>query len=190
VSHTHEVLASLEAALSSLKDAETGQRGYLLTGDPAYLEPYRDAVSRFRGQVAELRQLTLDNPAQTARLLRVEQLAGERLAILRRGIDLFEAEPDRARALSSSRQSVLSGEGKRAMDTIRSEVAQMQRAERGLLQERAAISRASTRTALATTLVARALGLGLVALVIWLFARNLSARPRCSTPSASASAPR
>ena len=55
--------------------------------------------------------------------------------------------PDRARALSSSRQSVLSGEGKRAMDTIRSEVAQMQRAERGLLQERAAISRASARTA-------------------------------------------
>jgi len=180
VSRTHEVLASLEAALSSLKDAETGQRGYLLTGDPAYLEPYRDAVSRFPGQVAELRQLTLDNPAQTARLLRVEQLAGERLAILRRGIDLFEAEPDRARALSSSRQSVLSGEGKRAMDTIRSEVAQMQRAERGLLQERAAISRASARTALATTLVALALGLGLVARVIWLFARNLAVRQRAA----------
>jgi CheY-like chemotaxis protein len=41
VSHAHEVLAKLEAALSSLKDAETGQRGYLLTGDPAYLDPYR-----------------------------------------------------------------------------------------------------------------------------------------------------
>lgn len=57
-SHTHEVLAKLEAALSSLKDAETGQRGYLLTGDPAYLDPYRDAVSRFPRQLAEVRQLT------------------------------------------------------------------------------------------------------------------------------------
>ena len=180
VSHTHEVLAKLEAALSSLKDAETGQRGYLLTGDAAYLDPYREAVSRFPGQLSELRQLTLDNPAQTARLLRVEQLAGERLAILRRAIDLFEAEPDRARALSSARQSGLSGEGKRVMDTIRNEVAQMRRAERALLEERAAASRASARTALATTLVALALGLGLVALVIWLLARNLAVRQRAA----------
>jgi PAS domain S-box-containing protein len=180
VSHTHEVLAKLEAALSSLEDAETGQRGYLLTGEPAYLEPYRDAVSRFPVQLAELRQLTLDNPAQTARLLRVEQLAGERLTILRRAIDVFEAEPDRARALSAARRSGLSGEGKRVMDTLRDEVAQMQRAERELLQERAATSRAGARTALATTLVALALGLGLVALVIWLFARNLAVRQRAA----------
>ena len=180
VSHTHEVLAKLEAALSSLKDAEAGERGYLLTGEPAYLDPYRDAVSRFPGQLAELRQLTLDNPAQTARVLRLEQLAGERLAILRRGIDLFEAEPDRARALSSSRQSVVSGEGKQVMDTIRDEVEQMRRVERELLQERAATSRANARTALATTLVALALGLGLVALVIWLFARNLAVRQRAA----------
>lgn len=180
VSHTHEVLAKLEAALSSLKDAEAGQRGYLLTGEPAYLDPYRGAVSRFPGQLAELRQLTLDNPVQTARVLRLEQLAGERLAILRRGIDLFEAEPDRARALSSSRQSVLSGEGKQVMDTIRDEVEQMQRVERELLQERAATSRANARTAFATTLIALALGLGLVALVIWLFARNLAVRQRAA----------
>src|SRR6266404_8034542 len=46
VSHTNEVLTRLEAVLSTLKDAETGQRGYLLTGEPAYLEPYRDAVDR------------------------------------------------------------------------------------------------------------------------------------------------
>jgi len=180
VSHTHEVLAKVEAALSTLKDAETGQRGYLLTGERAYLEPYRDAVGRLPGQMTELRQLTLDNPSQTARLLRIEQLAGERLSILRRGIDLFEAEPDRARALQSARQMVLSEEGKRIMDTIRDEVAQMRRAERALLQERAAAARASARTALGATLVGLALGLGLVALVIWSFARNLAMRQRAA----------
>jgi PAS domain S-box-containing protein len=180
VSHTHEVLAKVEAALSTLKDAETGQRGYLLTGERAYLEPYRDAVGRFPGQMTELRQLTLDNPGQIARLLRIEQLAGERLSILRRGIDLFEAEPDRARALQSARQMVLSGEGKRIMDTIRDEVTQMRRAERALLQERAAAARASARTALGATLVALALGLALVALVVWSFARNLAMRQRAA----------
>ena len=68
VSHTNEVLARLETVLSTLKDAETGERGYLLTGEASYLEPYREAVDRLPGQIADLRQLTLDNPPQTCLL--------------------------------------------------------------------------------------------------------------------------
>ena len=176
VSHTNEVLTRLEAVLSTLKDAETGQRGYLLTGEPAYLEPYRDAVDRLPRQIADLRQVTLDNPAQTVRVLRLDQLASEQLAILRRGLDLFALEPDRGRALAAARQTVLSGQGKPAMDAIRAEVDQMQRVEWDLLRERTAISRASARIALATTVVALAIGLALVALAVWLFARILALR--------------
>src|SRR5258705_1350546 len=174
VSHTNEVLTRLEAVLSTLKDAETGQRGYLLTGEPAYLEPYRDAVDRLP------RQVTLDNPAQTVRVLRLDQLASEQLAILRRGLDLFALEPDRGRALAAARQTVLSEQGKPTMDAIRGEVDQMQRVEWDLLRERGAISRASARIALATTVVALAIGLGLVALAVWLFARNLTIRQRAA----------
>ena len=46
VSHTHEVLSQLEQVMSTLKDAETGQRGYLLTGERPYLEPYEQALPR------------------------------------------------------------------------------------------------------------------------------------------------
>jgi PAS domain S-box-containing protein len=180
VSHTNEVLTRLEAVLSTIKDAETGQRGYLLTGEAAYLEPYRDAVDRLPRQIADLRQVTLDNPAQTVRVLRLDQLASEQLAILRRGLDLFALEPDRGRALAAARQTVLSGQGKPAMDAIRAEVDQMQRVEWDLLRERTAISRASARIALATTVVALAIGLGLVALAVWLFARNLAIRQRAA----------
>ena len=180
VSHTNEVLSRLEAVLSTLKDAETGQRGYLLTGEPTYLEPYRDAVDRLPRQIADLRQLTLDNPPQTVRVLRLDQLASEQLAILRRGLDLFTLEPDRARALATARQTVLSGQGKQVMDAIRGEVDQMQRVEWDLLGERGAFSRASARIALATTVVALAIGLGLVALAVWLFARNLAIRQRAT----------
>ena len=49
VSHTHEVLGQLEQVVSTLKDAETGQRGYLLTGERPYLDPYEQAVARIRG---------------------------------------------------------------------------------------------------------------------------------------------
>src|SRR5260370_20742484 len=121
VSHTNEVLTRLEAVLSPLKDAETGQRGYLLTGEAAYLEPYRDAVDRLPRQIADLRQVTLDNPAQTVRVLRLDQLASEQLAILRRGLDLFTPEPGPGRAPATRRQTGLSGPAKPALAAGRAE---------------------------------------------------------------------
>ena len=180
VSHTNEVLARLEAVLSTLKDAETGQRGYLLTGEASYLEPYREAVDRLPGQIAGLRQLTLDNPAQTARVLRLDELASQRLAILKRGLDLAGLDPDRGRGLSSGRQTVLTGEGKQVMDRVRAEVDEMERVERELLEDRGVIARGAARTAVVTTVVALVIGLALVALVVWLFARNLAIRQRAS----------
>ncbi len=180
VSHTNEVLTRLEAVLSTLKDAETGQRGYLLAGEASYLEPYREAVDRLPGQIAALRQLTLDNPPQTARVLRLDELATQRMAILKRGLDLVGLDPDRGRGLSSARQTVLSGEGKQVMDRIRAEVDEMERVERELLEERGAIARGAARTAFVTTVVALVISLALVALVVWLFARNLAMRQRAS----------
>ncbi|MGH7300663.1 MAG: CHASE3 domain-containing protein, partial [Candidatus Rokuibacteriota bacterium] len=180
VSHTHEVLAKLEEVLSTLKDAENGQRGYLLTGERPYLEPYEQAVARVQTQLVQLRQLTLDNPVQTAHALQLGQLAAERLGLLRQGLDRFRAESDRVRALRMSGQYLLEGEGKRAMDLIRDEVYGMKALERDLLRRREAASHANARVALATTVVALSLGLLLIAMVIWLFARNLATRQRAA----------
>ena len=178
VSHTHEVLSQLEQVMSTLKDAETGQRGYLLTGERLYLEPYDQALPRLRGQLDRLRGLTIDNPPQTAHVLKLEQLAAERLAILRQGVDRFQAEPDKSRALALSRQYLLQGEGKRLMDLIRDEVYGMQQLERALLARREEVSRARTRTALVSTVIGLGLGLVLVAAVITLVVRNLESRQR------------
>ncbi|HJR03238.1 MAG TPA: CHASE3 domain-containing protein [Methylomirabilota bacterium] len=180
VSHTHEVLDHLERVVSTLKDAETGQRGYLLTGERVYLEPYEQALARIPGRFEQLRQLTIDNPPQTAHVLKLEQLAAERLAVLRQGIERFQAEPDKSRALALSRQYLLQGEGKRLMDLVRDEVFGMQQLERALLARRETASRANTRAALASTVVGLGLGLALVAMVIALVARNLAARQRAA----------
>src|SRR5262249_54641730 len=62
VSHTNQVLLALETLGADLSAAESGQRGYLITSKPEYLEPYfavRDAIPR---RLAELRRLTRDNP--------------------------------------------------------------------------------------------------------------------------------
>src|SRR3954452_8961505 len=58
IDHTREVVIQLEKALSTLKDAETGQRGYLLTGDDQYLEPFRVASDRMDGVLDRLARLT------------------------------------------------------------------------------------------------------------------------------------
>lgn len=68
VDHTHHVLAALETIISLAKDAETGQRGYIITGEPSYLETYNAALSAINEPVRTLEQLTRDNPAQQARI--------------------------------------------------------------------------------------------------------------------------
>jgi PAS domain S-box-containing protein len=180
VSHTHEVLGQLEQVVSSIKDAETGQRGYLLTGERPYLEPYEQALPRIQAQLERLRDLTIDNPPQTAHVLKLQQLTADRLAVLRQGIDRFQAEPDKGRALTLSRQYLLQGEGKRLMDLIRDEVYGMQVFERAQLARRDAASRADTRTALATTVIGLGLGLALITMVVTLVARNQAARQRAA----------
>src|SRR4051794_27785484 len=72
VSHTHLVLEHLQGLLSTLKDAETGQRGFLLTGKEPYLEPYRLASGEAGPIIARLRTMTRDNLEQLPRLDKLE----------------------------------------------------------------------------------------------------------------------
>src|SRR6266852_8360806 len=74
VTHTHQVLEHIAEVLSLLKDAETGQRGYVITGDEAFLEPYQAGTSNVHTVVKELRDLTADNPNQQKRIDQAEPL--------------------------------------------------------------------------------------------------------------------
>ena len=67
VNHTHEVMEALADLMSQLKDAETGQRGYLLTGNDRYLGPYKNAIDKVDRSVSRLIRLTADNPRQRRR---------------------------------------------------------------------------------------------------------------------------
>src|SRR5687768_5006942 len=71
VAHTYQVLSALDAITSTLKDAETGQRGYLITGEDRYLEPYTAAVAAIDGRIQTVADLTADNPAQQERIARL-----------------------------------------------------------------------------------------------------------------------
>ncbi len=88
VNHTHLVLEKLDALTATLIDAETGERGYVLTGDESYLGPYNGAASKALENSKDLREMTADNPVQQRALDRLEPVIATRLAMLQHGIEL------------------------------------------------------------------------------------------------------
>jgi PAS domain S-box-containing protein len=140
VVHTREVLESSEALLSLLVNAETGQRGYLLTGEQSYLEPYEAATGMaLERQIKLLRQLTEDNPNQQKRLDTLESLIEERLTLLKQRIDLRKTQ-----GLEETLQGFSLDRGKAVMDEIRSLVARIKNNEEQLLRQRSQQADAST----------------------------------------------
>jgi len=91
VIHTKQILFEAEQTESLLKDAETGQRGYLYTGDPTYLAPYSSAVARIEPHIDNLGRLTADNPRQQERIVRLRDLAHRKLNELARTISLYQS---------------------------------------------------------------------------------------------------
>ncbi len=173
VETTWNALAELESTLSALKDAETGQRGFLLTGDPTYLEPYEDGVVAVRAHLPRLHTLAAGRPAWQQRLHDFQVLVEAKLDELAETIQL-SSTGDRAAAL----KQVQAGFGQRSMERIRESIATMRADEAALLSERSrradATARRVTEAAVAGTLASLALfGAFLVVL-----RRDLAARER------------
>jgi methyl-accepting chemotaxis protein len=145
VTHTHEVLEYTANLFSLLQDAETGQRGYIITGDEGFLEPYRTGIANVPSVVKKLRQLTADNPNQQKRIDEAEPLIAAKLAELKQTIDLR-----RKGNLEEATKIVLGGEGKKFMDELRGVMTQMDREERDLLTKRAEEAGAAASSAQST----------------------------------------
>ena len=107
--------------MSDLLNAETGQRGYLLTNDPSYLEPYRLARNRLDADFLHLYAAPLSTPARTAEIEKLESLARAKFAELARTIQLHDAGQSGAAILL-----VRTNYGKQLMDAMRAQVAALQ----------------------------------------------------------------
>jgi CheY-like chemotaxis protein/CHASE3 domain sensor protein len=141
-----EVLGQLNSVLSTLKDAETGQRGYLLTGDESYLEPYSGAVAALPGEFGTLRGLIANRPQQQKRLEALESLADQKMSELRQTVDLR-----RAGQTSAALTVVRSDRGKVLMDRIRAVIGDMDVTERQLVGQRSEDWRSAGAISLAVT---------------------------------------
>jgi len=112
------------SVLSLLQDAETGQRGYLITRDEIYLEPYSKAVTRVGTNMGALRDFFIHDEVQAARLVQMQSIVEARIITLQNAVELV-----RDKKIDEAYTLVRSGDGKTLMDQIRSMVAEMQAAQ-------------------------------------------------------------
>ena len=169
VAHSHQVLEDIAGALNQLQDAETGQRGFVITGDDAFLEPYQTGITAVTQFMKDLRDLTADNQNQQKRIDEAEPLIAMKLAELKRSIDLR-----RSGGFEPAMKLVAAGEGKKYMDDLRRVFSQMDREERGLLKQRADDVEAAAHGAMLTIIAGTVLALAFVCAVGWFLTHTLS----------------
>jgi signal transduction histidine kinase len=142
VDHTHLVIKQINQVLVDVRDAESAQRGYLITSDMTFLQPYDAVVTRLPDEIVLLRELVRDNPTQQQALTELEDLVAKKMRILRLGIDTLA---QRKGIDNMEVVAMVGGEGRRLMYQIRTQVERMVAAEESLLVQRADSLEAETR---------------------------------------------
>lgn len=131
VNHSLMVNNTIFELLSALQDIETGQRGFLITGDSAYLQPFETGTGRIEPLIARLTQLVADNRVQSAQVGTISDLARYKAQETANTVQVRrESGFDQAKLI------VASNGGKRTMDALRSAIARMRTTEQALLAAR------------------------------------------------------
>jgi PAS domain S-box-containing protein len=173
VEHTLAVREEMESVLSLLKDAETGERGFLITGEPSYLAPYRTALASLPAHRDLLRRLVADNRRQQANVASLDDLIPQELSKL----DETIAARERA-GIGAAAEIVRSNQGKLLMDRIQAVTEAMRIEEDRLLSERGAQKDHAARIAIVTTVSALGFALGLMLCATVLLSSAVRARGR------------
>jgi len=134
VNHTNQVLIEAENIISYMKDAETGQRGFLVTLDPVFLQPYNGSYEKITASYNTLAILTSDNPAQQKSLEEVKKLYEAKYVQMQKIIDRTRKNETYAFDTDARRVEML--KGKEFMDDIRTVVERIKTEENKMLTER------------------------------------------------------
>ena len=167
VTRTHDIIESVDHVLAFTVDAETGERGFLITGQEAYLEPYNDATARLDAEMARLEGMVSNDPLLLEAAGRLRQRVQAKLAQLDETIVAY-----RAQGLPAAMRLVLTGRSKAAMDAVRAEVRAMQQVLGRQLDEQAAQSERRYWTSTVSGIVSGALGVLMTLAFVWSVRRN------------------
>jgi signal transduction histidine kinase len=133
ISSSIEAQAVASQLLALVTDAETAQRGFILTNRAQYLEPYVAALPQVDPKLHRLRELTADNPEQREEVGQLAKLVGEKFTELEAVLTLYKKQGPR-----SAQALIETDVGRRTMDGIRKQVVAIQGSERAQLIDRSA----------------------------------------------------
>jgi|GEM_PF-5535638 len=176
VTHTYRVLNGTANFLSTVKDAETGQRGFIITGEEQYLEPYLKSKENSVALLQGLQTLTADNPVQQQRLSMIAQNLQGKLAELSQTIEL------KKRALTDSDletellEMIRSGVGKQFMDQMRKELVLIEQTENELLVQRKAALAATNQQNMVVQILISLFNITIIGIAIITIRRQRGAR--------------
>jgi PAS domain S-box-containing protein len=171
VAETDDLLAAFEKVISLAKDAETGQRGYLITQDPSYLEPYDRAVVALGEQFKRLERLTAARPQTRQQLDEIKRRLDARLETLAQNIKLADSE-----GFEAAQTSIQTGRGKREMDALRRAVDDVIAQESAALAYQLKHAETNYQSALLTSAVSNLFGLAMLGALIVVLRRHLHER--------------
>ncbi|MBE9051241.1 response regulator [Nostocales cyanobacterium LEGE 11386] len=170
---TLEKINIQEKILSLMTDAETGQRGYILTGQESYLKPYKSAVIKVNQKLQKLKKITVNQPHQQRQIATLERLILTRLAGMKQNIDLRNNQ-----GFEASLQVILTNQGKNLMDNIREIISELENEEKKRLQQQSLAARTSRRNTVVTVAIALCLCFLILAFVYYLIYREFTERTR------------
>jgi methyl-accepting chemotaxis protein len=171
VTASNQVKARLADLLSELKDAETGQRGFVITAEESYLEPYTNGTTAAPRTLAELRTLLAADPNAGERLDRIETLVNGKFAELKQTIDTR-----RGGTFEATQAIVKNGAGKTYMDDIRTIIGKIDQDQTDLLKHEADAVSEATASAEGTILWGTVIGVIAVAVIGTLIVTTLNSQ--------------
>jgi len=173
VVHSREVRGSLQRILSLIEELETGQRGYIITGETSFLEPYVKATAKIEDRLRHIKTLVSDEPQLQTHIDLLIGLVKSRIAFAEESIELR-----RSRGFAAARDLLLSGKGKQEMDQIRALITEMREAEKIQLLEHSNRTTALAQSTIAVAEAGSALAVVIVLVMGTVYRWGLTVRRR------------
>jgi len=182
--HSYDVMLAIDSVQASAIDLETGQRGYVLTGDEAYLQPYETARATLTSRLDNLASLTADNPTHRELMTSLRGFLSQKVDELNQTIALR-----RDKGFDAALVVVKTGSGKTYMDQARTVMDKMRQEELRLLDQRAGESQRLEQLTLETVIFGTLACFAILALAGLLITRAITGPVRAAVEAlASASA--
>ena len=171
VNKTRKVDVELSDYLSIIQDAETGQRGFIITGKESFLEPSNSTIEQFKFNIVQLRDLTKDNPKQQQRIDTLQNLSELKMALIKQII-----ATRRENGFDAAQGIVNTEIGKILMDKIRKTITEMRNEEERLLQERTKAADKSWQVAITFIISGGIFSIAIVIFLMFFINRDLKKR--------------